>query len=132
MEIISMITGFLITTFIYAYCWHMIVFKNAYRDIGIYNREKPIIVIGFLTTITQGAIFSILFKYFNIDLPDIFKGILLGLLLGLFEFCSSALAFGAKRKIEKFGKWVILQLMLSITIFPVSGTVAVFVSSIFS
>ncbi len=115
--------GFVVSTFIYAFCWHLIVFKKIYDDIGIYDREKPIIPIGVLTVLIQGFVF--VYLYINLDFGQsvILKGTVLGLLLGIFEYCSGSLAFSAKRKIKRFRSWIIIQFFLSTTLFPVSGTV---------
>ena len=131
MEVILLMSGFMIPTFMYAFLWHLVWFKSIYKKIGLYDREKPILPFGVVTTFIQGAIFATLFLHFDIDLPAIQKALFLALLLGLFEFCSSALAFAAKRKIERLDQWILIQFMLSITIFPIAGTIAVLGWSIY-
>lgn len=116
--------GFVVTTFAYAFCWHLVVFKKVYDDIGIYNREQPIIPIGVFTVFIQGAIFLFLYSRVSFGVSALWQGAVLGLLLGLFEYCSGSLAFSAKRKIEKHAKWLIIQLCLSASLFPISGAVA--------
>ncbi len=98
MKVILLMSGFVVSAFIYAYLWHMVLFKNVYKELDIYDREKPILPISFLTTFIQGAIFTILFHHFDIDFTEILKGTYLGLLLGLFEFCSSVLALVVMQK----------------------------------
>ncbi len=131
MSTLLLILGFMFATFAYAFLWHLVWFKSLYKEIGLYDREKPIFQFGVITTFLQGAIFATLFLHLAIDLPAVQKALFLGLLLGLFEFCSSALAFSAKRKITKLKQWLLVQLTLSLTIFPIAGTVAALVWSLF-
>ncbi len=95
------IMGFVITTFIYAFFWHLIVFKKVYDDIGIYDREKQIIPIGVLTVFIQGFVFVYPYANFDFGQLSILRGTILGLLLRMFEYSAGSLAFSAKRKIKK-------------------------------
>ena len=81
-------TGFVISTFIYAYFWHLVFFKAIYDIIGIYDREQPIIPVGVATVVLQGGVFIVLYAHLDIGYSLILKGTILGFLLGIFEYCS--------------------------------------------
>jgi hypothetical protein len=40
--------AYIVPTMFLGYVWHLIIFKDVYDSLGIYNRAEPIIPLGFL------------------------------------------------------------------------------------
>ncbi|MFR1445990.1 hypothetical protein ACLUYJ_20740, partial [Acinetobacter baumannii] len=57
--------AYIIPTMILGYAWHLIIFKDLYDSLAIYNRKEPIIPLGFLSMIIQGVIIAWFYPYYT-------------------------------------------------------------------
>lgn len=89
--------------------WHFALFKELYHELGIYNREPPIIPLGFASMIIQGVILAYLYPLFYKGGSPIKQGIKFGLIMGLFLFSVSTLANGAKIQVTSMSTWLAIQ-----------------------
>ena len=53
--------AYLVPTFMLGYVWHLVLFGDYYRDLGIY-RPDIIVPFGFLSMLLQGSIFATAFS----------------------------------------------------------------------
>ncbi len=119
---------FLLATFVYAaitlvlgMTWHFILFKDLYDSLGIYNRQEPIIPLGFTSMLLQGLIIAYLYPSFNKGGHPISQGIKFALLMGLFMFSVSTLANAAKIHVASMSTWLMVQTAFHLIQFTVVG-----------
>lgn len=113
--------AYIIPSMILGYTWHLIIFKNLYDKLGIYNRAEPIIPLGFASMIIQGLIIAYLFPYFAKNNYIIGVGIKFSLLMGLFLFSVSTLANGAKIQVSDMQSWLFIQVIFHFVQFSIAG-----------
>ena len=53
--------AYIIPTMFLGYIWHLIISKDLYDSLRIYNRLEPIIPLGFFSMIVHGCIIAYLF-----------------------------------------------------------------------
>lgn len=119
---------FLLATFVYAaitlvlgMTWHFILFKDLYDSLGIYNRQEPIIPLGFTSMLLQGLIIAYLYPSFNKGGRPIGQGIKFALLMGLFMFSVSTLANAAKIHVASMSTWLMVQIAFHLIQFTAVG-----------
>lgn len=110
-----------IVSMIHGYTWHFNFFPEVYAQLGIYNREPPIIPLGFSSMLIQGLILAYLYpRYFRGGKP-VTEGIKFGLLMGLFLFSVSTLANGAKIQVSSMSTWLAIQSAFHLIQFTIAG-----------
>lgn len=112
--------AYIVPTMFLGYVWHLIIFKELYDNLGIYNRAEPIIPLGFFSMIIQGCIISYLYPFYEKE-SSIASGIKFSLLMGLFLFSVSTLANGAKIQVTSMQTWLLIQLAFHLLQFLVAG-----------
>lgn len=113
--------AYIIPTMFLGYTWHLILFKDLYDSLGIYNRAEPIIPLGFLSMIVQGCIIAYLFPFYAKDDFSMATAIKFNLLMGLFLFSVSTLANVAKIQVTSMQTWVLIQVAFHLLQFLVAG-----------
>ncbi len=113
--------AYIVPTMFLGYVWHLIIFKDLYDSLGIYNRTEPIIPLGFFSMIMQGIIIAYLYPYYSKDKSTITKAVVFSLTLGLFLFSVSTLANGAKIEVTSMSKWLLIQVAFHLLQFIVAG-----------
>ncbi len=98
--------AYLLVTFPLAFLWHLVVFKDAYDALGIFNREEPIFALGFLVFLVQGLLLSYAYPLFYRGGPPAKAGLKFGLLMGLFLWSSQVVAAAAKHEVSSLGLWL--------------------------
>lgn len=106
---------------ILGYAWHLIIFKELYDSLGIYNRTEPIIPLGFASMIVQGLIIAYLFPFYAKDKYTVAAGLKFSLLMGLFLFSVSTMANAAKIHVADMQSWFLIQLAFTIVQFGIVG-----------
>lgn len=110
-----------IITMILGFTWHFNFFPELYHSLGIYNREPPIIPLGFSSMIIQGLIMAYLYPRWYRGGNPIGQGILFGLVMGLFLFSVSTLANAAKIHVSSMSTWLLIQTAFHGIQFVLSG-----------
>ncbi len=111
-SVVSMILGF---------TWHFTLFSDVYRQLGIYNREPPIIPLEFASMILQGLILAFLYpRYWRGGRPLV-EGIKFGLIMGTFLFSVSTLANAAKIQVSSISTWLTIQTAFHLIQFIIAG-----------
>lgn len=113
--------SYIIPTMIAGYTWHLIIFRELYDSLGIYNRAEPIIPLGFTSMIIQGLIMAYLFPFYAKDNYTVGTGVKFSLLMGLFLFSISTLANAAKMQVADMQSWVLIQVAYTIVQFGIVG-----------
>ena len=110
-----------VVTMIHGFTWHFNFFPEIYAGLGIYNREPPIIPLGFASMVIQGLILAYLYpRYYRGGTP-IKEGIKFGLIMGLFLFSVSTLANAAKMQVSSMTTWLAIQSAFHLIQFVVVG-----------
>lgn len=113
--------AYIIPTMILGYIWHLVVFHKLYDSLGIYNREEPIILLGFFSMIIQGLIIAWLYPFYAKENSTIPNAIKFSLVLGLFLFSVSTLANAAKINVTSMTDWLLIQTVFHLLQFSVAG-----------
>ncbi len=121
--------AYIIPTMILGYAWHLIIFKDLYDSLKIYNREEPIIPLGFTSMIVQGLIVAYLFRFYARGNYTIMAAIKFSLLMGLFLFSVSTQANAAKIHVSNMQSWLLIQIAFTLVQFGVGGTLIGLVNS---
>lgn len=113
--------AYIIPTMFLGYTWHLIIFKDYYDSLGIYNRVEPIIPLGFASMIIQGLIIAYLYPYFPKNKSSITTAIKFSLVMGLFLYSVSTLANGAKINVTSMQNWIFIQTAFHLLQFVIAG-----------
>jgi hypothetical protein len=101
--------AYLLVTFPFAFAWHLMVFKTTYDRLGIFNRQEPIVALGFLAILVQGLLLSYAFGAFRRGAPSLKEGLKFGLLSGLFLWSSQVIAAAAKHDVRSLPIWIAVE-----------------------
>jgi|SRR5579859_2433282 len=113
--------AYIIPTMFLGYVWHLIIFKDLYDGLGIYNRAQPIIPLGFFSMIIQGVIMAYLYPYYARGKSTLGKAVVFSLVMGLFLFSVSTLANAAKIQVASMTRWLLIQIAFHLLQFLVAG-----------
>lgn len=97
-----MIAYFVLTMAI-AYPWHMLLFHEKYVAMGAFTRGQPIMFLGILAILIQGAIFAHLYPLYYGSTgcgSPLKQGIQFGMMFGAVVWSVMVFATAAKFKIE--------------------------------
>lgn len=103
--------------------WHFVAFHDLYRELGIYNRAEPVIPLGLLSMLTQGAVMACLFPYYRPADAPLRRGLQFAGLMGLFLFSVSTLANAAKIEVSSITAWLAVQSAFHVLQFGAVGVV---------
>ena len=101
--------------------WHLMIFKDLYDSFGIYSRPEPIIPLGVLSMLVQGAVLSALYARWRRGGSPVSEGIQFGLLTGAFLFSVSTLANAAKMNVHGLPTFMGLQVAFHLLQFTGAG-----------
>lgn len=110
-----------IVTMIHGFTWHFNFFPELYAQLGVYNRDPPIIPLGFASMVIQGIVLAYLYPLWYRGGSPIFEGIKFGLILGVFLFSVSTLAVGAKIHVSSIPLWLGIQSLFHLIQFGLAG-----------
>lgn len=115
--------GYSIITLALGMVWHFVWFRDLYHQLGIYNREQPIIPLGIFSMLIQGAILAYLYPFFYKGGHPVSQGIKYGLLMGLYMYSVSTLANAAKILVTSIPVWMGIQALFHGVQFVLAGAV---------
>lgn len=128
-KIILATLSYSVTTMIIAAPWHLVVFKDLYHSLGIYNRAEPIIPLGFLSMIVQGLVLAVIYPRFYKGGSHYRAAFYFSFLMGTFLFSISTLANAAKIEVTSMATWLVIQAVFHAIQFSVCGVGLGFVYS---
>ena len=102
--------AYLVITFAMGFIWHLRLFKGLYQRLAIYSRiDDPIVPLGFLAMVIQGALLAYLYPLLPHGNSPILDGIKFGLLMGLFIASSAVIAEAAKQRVTSLPTWLLVE-----------------------
>ena len=114
--------------FALGFLWHLVVFKNLYRRLVIYTRlDEPIIPLGLLSMLIQGAVLAYLYPQVVDVQGSVFQGITLSLLMGLFLASSAVIAEAAKQRVTSLWIWFVVESLYYLIQFSLTGLAISFI-----
>ncbi len=114
--------AYLAITFALGFIWHLVVFKDLYRRLAIYTRlDEPIIPLGFLSMLIQGAVLAYLYPQVVDIQGSVFEGITFSLLMGLFIASSAVIAEAAKQRVTSLRIWFVVESLYYLIQFLLAG-----------
>jgi hypothetical protein len=122
-KILLAASGYILVSFALGASWHFAFFAQAYHDFGIYNRADPIIPLGLLSMIVQGAVMAVIYPRWYRGEAPLAAGLKFGLLMGLFLFSVSTFANAAKIQVNGVGSFMLLQAVFHGLQFGLAGAV---------
>lgn len=116
-------------TMVVAVPWHFILFKDLYHNLGIYNRDNPIIPLGFLSMLVQGGVMAYIYPRYYKGGSHYKEAMQFSLLMGVFLYSISTLANAAKIEVSPMGTWILIQFVFHLIQFLLGGFALGFVFS---
>ena len=115
--------AFIIVGFVFAFVWHLVIFKDIYVALKIYTIE-PIIALGFISFVLEGLPFVYVFQFFRRGKKPIQEGLIFGLVVyGVIMGGVGVLAEGTKHAITSLSTWLIIESAFYIITGAVLGTI---------
>lgn len=115
------VLAYVVPSMLLAVPWHLVWFKQEYRDFGIYTRADPIIPLGLATMIIQGIVIAWIYpRWYRGGTPAL-EGIKFALLIGLFLYSVSTIATIAKVEVANPWRFVLLSGIFHAIQFTVAG-----------
>jgi hypothetical protein len=100
--------GYLVPTFALGFVWHLKLFDQYYRDLGIY-RPDVIIPFGFLSMVLQGCIFAFVYSKLVTAPGDISSGLGFAAGAALLSWTFTTLAVAAKHPMTSVPRFVAIE-----------------------
>ncbi|PHS69354.1 MAG: DUF1761 domain-containing protein [Methylophaga sp.] len=104
-----------------AYPWHMIWFHDLYEGMGAFTRAKPIIPLGMLAMITQGAVIAYLYPTYYKGGSSILQGIKFSLIIGAVVYSVMGFAMAAKIDINPISSFLFYSVIFQFIQFVLTG-----------
>jgi hypothetical protein len=115
--------GYLLVSFALGASWHFAFFPELYHGFGIYNRLEPIIPLGTLSMVLQGAVMAVIYPRWYRGEAPLVAGLKFGFLMGLFLFSVSTMANAAKITVTGLGTFLLVQAAFHAPHFGAAGAV---------
>lgn len=116
--------AYVIVTFAMGFTWHLVLFRDLYRELAIYSRlDDPIIPLGVASMLIQGAILAYIYPHLSPRRNPPVDGIKFGVLMGIFLASSAVLAEGAKQNVTSLSTWLLIESGYYVIQFGLSGLV---------
>lgn len=114
--------AYLVISFVLGFVWHLKLFKELYKRLAIYSRlDDPIIPLGFLSMLIQGALLAYLYPLVAHSGSPMLDGLKFGLLMGLFLASSAVLAEAAKQRVTSLPTWLAVESVYYLIQFSLVG-----------
>ena len=100
---------YLVVTMALGMSWYLFFFKELYEGLGMYNRQDPIIPLGFTSMLVQGIVYAYMYPLLCRNLNPLMEGIRFSLLMEAIQFSVSTIANAAKIHVSPMGIWFAYQ-----------------------
>jgi hypothetical protein len=100
--------AYLVPTFILGYVWHLKLFADFYRELGIY-RPDIIIPFGFLSMLLQGSIFALIYPRLMERPSALASGMRFAAGAALLSWTFTTLAVAAKHPMTSVSGFVVIE-----------------------
>jgi hypothetical protein len=114
------VLAYLIPTFILGYVWHLKLFANYYRDLGIY-RPDAIVPFGFLSMLLQGFILSAVYFRIVSRPAEISGAMRFTVVAAVLSWTFTTLAVAAKHPMTSVPRFVTIETAFTVVQFLLVG-----------
>jgi hypothetical protein len=115
------VAAYIVSSFLIAYPWHLVVFEPIYRQLGVF-RDDIIIPFGLLSLLIQGVAFSFAYPRIFSDRHSVLRnGLIYGLMIGLLSWTFTTLAVAAKNVMTSVPTYLALETGFTLLQFVVVG-----------
>jgi len=116
--------SYVVFTMVLGIFWNLFIFRDIYIELAKYSyRSAPIIPLGMSAMLAEGVALSALFYMFYINERSLRKGMLLGLLAGVFSMTYASLVVPAKFTISPIWQYLSLEILFGILHYGVAGLI---------
>jgi hypothetical protein len=113
--------AYVLVSFVLGFSWHLVLFKQAYAEFGVYTREPPIFAFGLGSMLLQGLVLAYLYRFFNRGGSPLRTGLRFALVMGVFLWSVAVLAFAAKSNVAGLGRFMTLSSLFHLLQFGLYG-----------
>ena len=118
---IAATVSYVVLSMAIAYPWHLVWFREAYEHMGAVTRAEPIILLGMLSMIIQGAVIAYLYPFYYRGGNPIVEGIKFSMLVGLVVYSVMGPATAAKMNINPVGTFLAYHTVFQLLQFLITG-----------
>jgi hypothetical protein len=115
------VLAYFVITMAWAYPWHLIWFHDLYVSWGAVQRAQPIIPLGMVAILIQGAVIGHLYPYYCNGDSSIIQGVTFSLIIGLMVYTVMGFATAAKFQIEPITQFLLYHTVFQTVQFTLTG-----------
>lgn len=119
------VLAYVVPTFILGYVWHLKLFAEYYRDLGIY-RPDVIVPFGFLSMLLQGMIFASIYLRLAERPAVLASGLRFAAIAAVLSWTFTTLAVAAKHPMTSVPRFVVIETVFTIAQFLLVGPLLAF------
>ena len=101
--------AYTVLTFGFAVAWHLLLFRSFYDRIGYFGEEEPVIALGFLTIIIQGAVIGLTYPFFQRGGKALAEAARVAATFGVVITSVQVLAASAKHHAPVTAEWFVFE-----------------------
>ena len=114
--------AYVLVTFLFAIVWHLVLFKDIYRELAIFSRgDDPNMSLVLASVLIQGAILAYVYPLISRRENPVWDGIKFGLLMGVFLASVAVLAEGAKQNVTSLPTFLVMEGLFCLIYFALYG-----------
>lgn len=107
--------------FAIAYPWHLVWFHDRYVEMGAFTRTEPIVLLGVLSMIVQGAVIAWFYPFWYRGGNPVWAGVRYSLTIGLLIYSVMGFATVAKFNIHPVSTFLAYHTVFQFLQFSISG-----------
>lgn len=101
--------GYILLTFILGLVWHLVLFEQTYKDLGVYaHLDNPNFALGITSMVIQGGLLAYLFPRFHPGHNPRKEALIFSVLMGLFFGSGTVIAEVAKQNVSSLPLWFLM------------------------
>ncbi|MEJ2158569.1 MAG: hypothetical protein P8X96_24860 [Desulfobacteraceae bacterium] len=113
--------SYVVLSFALAYPWHLVWFHDLYIEIGAVTRTEPIVPLGVLSMIVQGAVIAYFYPLWYRGGHPVWAGIRYSLTIGLLIYTVMGFATAAKFDINPIETFLVYHTGFQFLQFTITG-----------
>ncbi len=115
------ISSYVVLSFALAYPWHLVWFHDLYIQMGAFTRAEPIVPLGVLSMVVQGAVIAYFYPFWYRGGHPVWAGIRYSLAIGLLIYTVMGFATVAKFNINPISTFLFYHTGFQFLQFTISG-----------
>lgn len=113
--------SYVVLSFVIAYPWHLVWFHDLYTKMGAFTRSEPIVSLGVLSMVIQGAVIAYFYPFWYRGGNPVWAGIRYSLIIGLLIYTVMSFATVAKFEIFPVTTFLAYHTVFQFLQFSLSG-----------